>query len=494
MDLSVMDSILSIALLVALYVIIRFRTTLRNTDSEYYRLILGSVCILTLVAALRIMDAAGISFGPAFLSAPIFFELFIGIVTLTAVTLLLIGIVRWMHAGRAATAISSMSGQQTEFFQSVHRPLDDDHSPHQALRATLELMVNSYDLDFGAVVVRSEDTGTLALLATAGPAGYDEALLQDIAVAVDTAVIPQRHTASDGSPLLKDVPSGLPKPDMVLPVLIEHQVEAAYLLWQGESKTLDAAARQELMLGVKMIAMKVRMDDLNRNVSASRDIFRWLDSVPVLQESGALLAENMAGIADWLTAVIPADLVSFTIAYNHKNLQRYSIGRDRNVLAEKHVDTRSHRRFMDYVLCSASPLLINDTAAKTAVPIDGVFKHGDICSLLAAPLGGRSFPNGMVVLAAQQANSFTSVHVRLLRCALPSLRAMVADEVRNWSDRVWVQRSQELREFVHGCCYTVRIRDLFEKAANLILKEVRTSMVRISTYEPDRSLLRSRAL
>jgi len=99
-----------------------------------------------------------------------------------------------------------------------------------------------------------------------------------------------------------------------------------------------------------------------------------------------------------------------------------------------------------------------------------------------------------MVVASKGTNRFTLREIELIEAAVPLLSHLVTEEVYRYKIGVNERRVDLINSFLADCGRVSSLQDLFEQAAALLSRELRTSMVRISTYEYDGAFLKSRAL
>ncbi|MFQ6116475.1 MAG: GAF domain-containing protein, partial [bacterium] len=198
-------------------------------------------------------------------------------------------------------------------------------------------------------------------------------------------------------------------------------------------------------------------------------------------------------IAKWLREKIPAELISLAIIYDEKNLQRLTVGLDGTLLAEKGLDLHSNR-FLKYVLERNQPVILKDLRYKTTVPIDKMIYDAGMRSLAAFPLFHGRMPVGCILIASPQANRFTQWEMELMKNCVPSFEYLAALEIQRGRTSVKDRQLKCLVDFLSDCCRTAGLQELFQKAAELLTQELKTSVVRISTYEKGGNFLKSCAL
>ena len=363
------------------------------------------------------------------------------------------------------------------------------------LSRALQYMVDHFDLQQGAVFACSRRSRRPVFLGAAGSGTASEADLRRIAFHEDIDVqFPDR--AVTGRPEGGvEVPDGMSDPDLTLPVVIDGRTAVRFLLWHDRATLLDDADRLNLKIAADVISRQIQLCRAQLREAYLKRRGDWLDSLSsVIGDAGKPMKENISRIARWLSEMLPVDLMSFTIMYDGKTTNRFSVGEDGSVLSLKRVDMLSHEAFLKHVADHGEVLVLNDIQAKTSVPVDNWILSSGMRSLAALSVGCNPGPQGMVLVASRQAGSFGHRDTALLTSAAPLLDYLASREIGRHRSAVAERRTVATNRFLEECGSTHDLQDIFRSAATMLSRELRTSLVRVATYEYDGAFLKSRAL
>jgi transcriptional regulator with GAF, ATPase, and Fis domain len=278
-----------------------------------------------------------------------------------------------------------------------------------------------------------------------------------------------------------------------LPLIVTGKLSGLFLLWHDQKASGNGSNNVDLKLAVDIIVRKVELDKL-RLAEEFRDRQQaWLQSFSEVVDSQQCIKDSLPQMAKWIKEKIPAELISMTIIYDGKNLQRLTVGPDGTLLAEKGLDLPSDR-FLEYLLKRNQPVMLKDVRYKTTVPIDKMIYNAGMRSLAAFPLVHGGMPAGCILLASPQDNRFTRWETELLKNAIPWFENLAALEIYRARVSMRERRLERLVDFLSDCGRTAGLQELFQKATELLSQELKTSVVRISTYENGGSFLKSCAL
>ncbi len=491
MNFSAADLIATVVLLIPLLVAARYRrSSIRHPES--HRIIAAAVAVLAVSALLRTYHVLGLFARIDFLSNPIFFRLVFWLGVVTGTSLIAIALYR-RYIDIGLNPQQRQSQRRLEFMRKTEQLASVETRLPVLLRTTLNHVAHFFPIRFGAVFLYTDRSRGPSLVSVTDSSTFSREKVSDISFA-DAPDHGRLCTApAAGRALIENMPTEIPFPDSVLPVMLGRHVIAVFLFWQKPGRPISTQDWYDLRLALQAVTQQVPRQHPGRSEVLHR---RQPDQVPALEphlEPSQSFAGNVPKIAAWLQSVLPADFISFTVAYDGKSIHRFSIGRDGKGLTEKQADAFTHREFFDCVLKSEQPIVINDLSAKTTLPLDNLLRRSGMNSLLAAAVTSRESA-GAVVVAARSFARFTPEDVEMARRMLPHLKGVIIDEFRRYEAAAKQRFLDRLREFLVACNDPLDLSDLFNQAAALLMREARTSMVRISTYESGGSLLQSRAL
>ncbi|MFH1373175.1 MAG: GAF domain-containing protein [bacterium] len=486
--------IVALFFLCALVLLARSRERLIATDRDSYRHISGGLVVLTLTAVFHLYSAGGLLVMVPFVSDPIFSRLVFWIGIITGLVTLVSGISSWLPLSHRRQQMKQRKVRGLDFIKRLEQLTAVERRVPVMLSRTLQYMVDHFDMQKGAVFVCSRRSGKSVFLSAAGPGSIAEADLRRISFHGDMTA--QFHDqAVTGRPEGGvEVPEGMSDPDLTLPVVIDGRPAVLFLLWHDRVTLLDDADRLNLKIAADIISRQIQLCRTHLRESFRDSRRDWRSTLGSVVDTRKPMKENVSRIGRWLTEMLPMDMMSLTVLYDGKTMDRFSVGEDGSVLNLKRVDMLSHEAFLKQVTDRHEPLVLNDLSAKTSVPIDNMIMSSGMRSLVALRLGNGFKPQGVMLIASRQANSFGSREVALLDTAAPLLGSLVTREVSRHQAAIAERRVDLTNRFLAECSRAGELQDIFRSATTMLSRELRTSFVRVSTYEYDGAFLKSRAM
>lgn len=494
MELQPIDLVVSLFFLSALILVARSRKRLTSEGTESYRYISSGLVILTLMVVSRLYSTIGAFHTIPLLNDPVFYRLIFWIGIITGLTMLVSGISNRLPLSQTHRKLDRERLRRLDFVKRVEQLVGVERRSPVILSKVLQYMVEHFGLREGAVYIYSRRRQKPVFLSSSGSTRISDTDLEKISFDVNFADDLSNKDSSGGNGIVTEVPSGITRPDLTLSVVAGGKLSALFLLWLSRKSSLEDDDRMNLKIAADIVGRKVELTKLQLGESFRERQVEWLQSFVAAVDRKKPVKENMSEIARWFTGMIPVELISFTVVYDEKNMQRFSVGEDGTLLSEKRVDVLSHHAFLKHVLDNETLLVVNDTDGKTSVPIDKMILGSGMKSLAAFRLGYGQRPEGAMVVASKEINRFSSREIELIEAAVPLLSHLVSEEVYRYKIGVGERRIDLTNGFLADCGRVSSLQDIFEQAVALLSRELRTSMVRISTYEYDGSFLKSRAL
>jgi len=494
MELQMIDLVVPLFFLSALVLVARFKKQLSEESKESYRFISAGLIILTLVELSQVYDKTGLFNTLPFVSEPLFYQLVFWIGVITGLTFLVSGISRWLPLSRTYRKYNRSLLKRLEFLKRVEQLVGVERRLPVILSQSLQYMVEHYSFLGGAVYIYSQKRKELVFLSSSVPNHVAEADIKQIVFDEGYEQKLLKNSFSCNGLIFKKVPETIPQPNLSLPLVVGEKLSALFLLWQDEKVICDDEERINLKIATDIIARKVELDKERLANAFLAKQQAWLRSLGEVIDHKRGCNENVSGIARWLLEMIPHDLFSLNIIYDNKNIQRFSIGEDRMLLAEKGLNLHSHNPLLKYTLESSQPLVVEDTRQKTIAPIDEMILSSGMRSLAVFPLGFRGTTVGTIVVASKQTSRFKGREIELIKCAVPLLSSLVIQDIHRYEVNLRERRIELLNSFLLDCGRSPNLLSLFEQTTRLLSKELKTSVVRISTYDYGGAFLKSRSL
>lgn len=493
MELQTTELILPLFFLCALMLVARFKRQLSSESREGYRSISGGLVILTLMILSNVYSQMGIFDTLPFVSEPLFYQLIFWIGIITGLTFLISGVAHWLPSSHSYRRFDSTPVRRLEFIKKVAQLVGVERRLPVILSQTLQYMVEHFGFLKGAVYVYAQKRKTLIFISSTGTGRIAETDIKRIVFEGDCDQKLDKNDPAFSASIIKEMPPSIPTPGLALPLVVTGKLSGLFLLWHDQKIAGNHNNNVDLKLAVDIIARKVELDKLCLAEAFQNRQQAWLQSFSKMVDSQQCIKDSLPQIAKWLKEKIPTELISMTIIYDGKNLERLTVGTDGTLLAEKGLDLPSDR-FLEYLLKRNQPLVLKDVRYKTSVPIDKMIYNAGMRSLAAFLLVHGGTPAGCILIASPQANRFTPWEIELMENAIPLFENLAALEIYRARVSMREQRLERLVDFLSDCCRSAGLQELFQKATELLSQELKTSVVRISTYENGGTFLKSCAL
>ncbi len=493
MELQMIDLAMPLFFLSALILVAKFKKQLADKNAGSYLSISAGLVILAMATLSRVYSSTGVFNAIPFLSVPLFYQLLFWIGIITGLTFLLSGVSSWLPLSQTYQRHVRMRLKHLELIKKVEQLVGIERSLSVILNQALRYMVEHYGLLKGAAYAYSRKQKKLLFLSSSGSAAISEAHIKDIIFddACEEKLL-ENGALYDGQ-IVKEVPEDVARPNLVLPVVVNGKLSSLFLLWHEEKAVWNNEDKVNLKIAADIIARKVVHDKVQIMEDFRTQQQEWLQSFCKVVDSARNIKENLPRIARWLTKLIPAELISLTVVYDHGNVQRFSTGVDGTLLAEKGIDLYSNH-FLQRIFERGEPLVVKDVWRKTTVPVDDLIRGSGMRSLIVFPLTNGKTNMGAVVVGSRLPNHFDARKIELIKSAIPLLNSLLSQEIYRYELNLTERRIDLLDSFLVDCGKNAGLQKLFELAAGLLSKTLNTSVVRISTYDHDGSFLRSRAL
>ncbi len=494
MEIQVIDLVVSLFFLSALVLIRKFRSPLKRRDVTSYRNISAGLVILNLVMVSRLYAANGMLQAVPFLSEPTFYQLCFWIGVITGMIFLVSGVSTWLPLAKQEQQGRHFQIQHLNFIKHIEQLIGVERRTPVILNKALQHMGEAYRLKRAAVYLCSYRRTNPFLLSTYGKDDMPESKLEEIAFHKKFKELLTSSNLNPADTVIHALPEGMTKPNLVLPVVVEEKVLAVFLLWESEESPLEREDYINLKIAAGIIARKIELEKLHGRHAMQKKQTQWLESFRQAVDWHKPLRDVIPGVAKWIAAMVPVDMLIFTVVYDEKNVKRITIGKDGTLLQEKGIDIASSTNFLERILSADRPVMIKDVHGKTHEPLDKMILKSGMKSVAAFRLGYGESMRGALVIASEQANRYSAREVELIRNVSPLLNQILAREISQHVHTLMDKRMEHITTFLAECARTTKLQDLFDRAAKLLMKELRTTLVRISTYEYDGSFLQSRAL
>jgi GAF domain-containing protein len=177
-----------------------------------------------------------------------------------------------------------------------------------------------------------------------------------------------------------------------------------------------------------------------------------------------------------------------------KNMRRFTIGRDGKILLENGSTLPVENTQIDNVIESCRSMIIDDVTLVSDGDVDSLFKSCGLRSLAALPIVNDGRVICTITLGHPAVGHFNRRHLVLAETLAAGMAPAVEAEIAR---RVTFERDRYLGAIasfdltVQKC---TNLKDIYDAAADLLLENIGTTIVRISTLNRKNSTLVTRAI
>ena len=233
MELQAIDLVVSLFFLCALILVARSRKRLTSEGTESYRYISSGLVILTLMVVSRLYSTIGAFHPIPLLNDPVFYRLIFWIGIITGLTMLVSGISSWLPLSQTHRKLDRERLRGLDFVKRVEQLAGIERRSPVVLSKELQYMVEHFGLRDGAVYIYSRRRQKPVFLSSSGSARMSEADLEKISFDVNLADNLSNKDLSGGNGIVTEVPSGITRPDLSLPVVAGGKQDRLHIVPQG---------------------------------------------------------------------------------------------------------------------------------------------------------------------------------------------------------------------------------------------------------------------
>lgn len=495
MELPFLDLLAALFFLLALVVVARFREDIRIHDAESYRFLTAGLAVLSVVVLTRMFGGVGLFATVPLLSDPLFFKIVTWIGIIMGATFVVSGVSTWLPIARVNRRLGQDSMQRLELIKRVEQLVMVESRSPEVLCTALDYMVELAGVSWGAVYSCSTDDAHANLLSTSGGAASDVGALHQVEWTQDDVLGNDDLELSDRPNLARKLASLMPPPNLVLPLISGDRVYGAFLLWSGVEGALEEnELRMNLKLAVDIITRQLDLDLQRSETAFAHRCRRFAQSLDEAMDPSLELKENFTAFVRLMSSQLQADHVSFAISSGGGLVRRLTIGTGGTLLDEVGLDLQVQASAIGQVFESGEPIFIGDSNEASALAQSGLAATGGIHSVLAIPVSRRGRRQAVLSIGSREAHAFDKRHQQLLQSVAPVFSDLIVADEHSQTLNEMRRRSSIVDSFLNELGATEDLQTAFCQAADLILAELKCSMVRIATYNHDGVFLRSRAV
>jgi len=481
------DFSISLFFLTALIFTAKSKTHISEGNSETYKYISSGLVILTLAAVSHLGFYQGLFNSIPFLSEELFYSLTYWIMNITGIILLAYGITNWLPLNNSLRKYNKIHFRHLSLLKDIEQLIAVEKRPDIIFKKSINHMVEHFDAIRGAVYMCSSVDSKMVFL---GGAGTDSDQLKEIRINYDLMRKSKFEIMSSFDSSIFDLPEKMPLPEILLPVLVADKKVAVFLLWLDETFVYeDDQVVLKIAADIVGRAIKSRKDNLTLEYSKTLD--NQLDHIQNLFNYKTGVRDNFTRVTKYLKSIIDIDYLSLFVAYSSKDIHRFTIGSNGTILCEKGLDQNVFKILEDMDHKREQLRIITKENTKKPYVIKSLMEESNMKTLACLSLHTE---HGFLVIGSETEKALSKREKYLILRIRRVFGHYIAQEVNRFKQGMLTQRFMSANKFLGDVLLKGSVQQVFEEATRVIMKELKTALVRISTFEDEGTFLKSRAM
>ncbi len=484
----------AVFLVTALVLILRFRRQISEIDRRSYALIVAGVGLLLLASIMQIgRDYLPVT-AATMMPPALFVQLVWGIIGITGLSLMLIGVTNWVPLVRRHRQFNDERFGRLNLLRHLEQLLTVEHRLDVILTNTLESIITQYNFSAGSVHKISARGRRVQLTGAKGMSFEDETELLTMAFEEDRWLESRSKQSAQTVTGFSGFPEALGLPWKCLPVLVDDRAVVVFLFWVDRSSSFTGEDAQ---------IFSIIGDILSRKIAADRESFAHLNAISRLSWRNRLdgcysgrrdLKENLKALVERLREQLTVEIASLTILRDDRSAARATVTANGASLIEPRVEVGGTRSLTRHVLSGGEPVLITDTRKKMTLAIESAMGGESVRSLIAQPISVDAEPCGMLVLASTETDRYTKSDIGMLSTIGPVLAMMIRDWRRAERESRIVAAVGRLVAATDVAVVDSETDPVFGEMAETLHDMLGIAAVRIMTVKDNREALESQSL
>jgi len=481
------DLAVSLFFLTALIFTAKSKSHISEGNSEAYKYISFGLSILSLSSVSHLCFYRGFFDSIPFLSEELFYSLTFWILNITGIILLANGITYWLPLNQSLRKYNKQHFRHISLLRDLEQLISIENRADNILNKSLEHIVEHFDATRGIVYKYSNLDKRLYYLSSTGIA--DDQLAK---ITLKNDILRERKfdKMSFWNESIFNFSGEITIPQIILPVLIDNKVAAVFLLWFEGSFTFED---DQLILknAAEIIAraIKSRKDDLALKHYYACET--QLEHIQNIISDSTDVRDNLIKVVKYLKSIMEIDYLSMYIEYSQKDIHRFTIGSNGTILCEKGLDQSflqaakvmvSHRKRIE---------IARENNTNTSAFLKSLLKKSNMGTLISLAMENNK---GLLLIGSEIERSVSNRELYLLQKLCSIFGHYISTEINKFDKEMLTGRSTIANKFLGEILTKGSEQQAYEKAVRVIMKELRTSLVRISTFEEEGTFLKSRAM
>ena len=478
----IIDLFFTFIFVILAILLMRIRDKAFVENRESYRYTAAGIFVLFLVSLVRMLNHQQLFASVPFLSEPVCQDLTEAIGIIAGIALMMAGVSIWLPVKKRRTSELEAEIERNSSVQNIEWEINGIEKVTRLFETVPQLICDKFGLTGSAVFMK--------------PSGCDRFICR-YSYLTEFA-IGQYSIDSSGSQCISDILNKATirlKAGYCMPLTVNGKVRAVIYFWKVENRQLDS----DDIHALERIG-RILSERLNRNYISLKEIFyegNWLylSQVRRLVSRRIDLKSSLTDFSMMFKQAVGAEYFSLAVLDKARlNMKRYTSGINRRVLLEDGVMLPVEGTQIGTVIGTRQGLLVRDVSVSGGTQIDSLFLSCGQSSLITVPIINYGRVIGCLTLGNPRPGYFScrdQLRIETMAAALaPAVEAAVMKSAIFERDR-YLGALSAFDTIVEN---SRDIDSLLNSGADILMENVRTTMVRVTLLDPDRSRLHTKAL
>ncbi len=490
MDGYLIDLLVSLFFMSALVLTAKSRKHIFEENSETYKYISSGLVVLAISAVSRLAFNQGLFVSIPFLSVDLFYNLTYWILSITGIVLLANGITNWLPLNQSLRKYNKTHFRHLSLLKDLEQLIALENRPDYIFQKSLDHIIEHFDASQGAVFIYSTSKNRLILVS-----GDKSVIDQMSQYKFDMDFISSCRKKSNqidhlGNNIFVEFPEDTARPELILPVWVEDKLVGLYLLWINSSFTYgDDQIVLKLAADIVGKAIENRKDKIALDYYQSLSI--QIDNVRNMINYNTGIRDNLTRVVQYLKEIMEIDYASLIIMYSNKDIHRFTIGSNGTILCEKGLDQGIVRNIGVVNRSEAHIQIISKKISNKSVIMKTYLEESNMGTLLSCALDNEV---GLLNIGISDVRDVSLRDQYLMTEISKVFSQYIAGEISKFNEEKLTRRFAITTNFLENISSKGTIQQVYEKTVRIIMKELRTSMVRIASFDEEGTFLNSNAM
>lgn len=478
----IIDVFFSATFLLLLILLARIKIKAFEQNKDSYRYTYLGISVLGGVSLLQLANHQNLFESVPFLSDPVYCELTLGIGIVAGVTLMLAGASIWLPGEKSKT-------EETENSQNGIKTIDIEKSifATKNIRNLIKRIPSmvSRDFNFGAYVVFNRQNRLKKYICTAYE-GVEADEVQQFKNFKFSSVVARQQEVELSSKISHDY---------CLPVLVDEQAQVLLFFRKNNNETVSESEKI-LLAGISRALSLCLTNEFIKNKEQFYSKC-WLYSgyIKNILAAKNSISLNLPVLHRLFNQAVGAEYFSLAVlGKKQANPKVYTVGINGNILLDGGNSSIMKNSHFRKILAEKKSVLLKNINNDPDQAVDSMFVGCGQCSLLAQPIIIDNKVVAILTLGHSAAAHFSRKDQLLVSAMAYSMTSAIESELNHRSIFERDRYLAAINGFESAVIKATSIDSLLEAAADLLISNLSTTMVRITMLDDFRTKLKTAAI